>query len=252
MIVTAIHVQTNKIIQWPRLKVGSIELLQPVVTFSIAKCQSPHSLTHKRPWLTTLHLFYDENSWFLSLFRIVPGSFLITNYDVNHSTSTAEARVFAKELKFKQVKDLHEIALELSHMPKLRPQQRIVVLTQGCDPVIVAKDGVTKEYPVIQLSPEKVIDTTGAGDAFVGEGGTQNGGDSHNLRRRGGSLSDAPRVGTSRQSPSWCGRVHRELLRSKRSFVAMNQLSWINANSKRGFKFLLVIQYRTASLLCCG
>uniref|UniRef100_A0A1B6HBV8 Adenosine kinase n=3 Tax=Homalodisca liturata TaxID=320908 RepID=A0A1B6HBV8_9HEMI len=79
-----------------------------------------------------------------------------------------EARVFAKELKFEEVKDLHEIALELSHMPKLRPQQRIVVLTQGCDPVIVAKDGVTKEYPVIQLSPEKVIDTTGAGDAFVG------------------------------------------------------------------------------------
>uniref|UniRef100_A0A1B6L050 Adenosine kinase n=1 Tax=Graphocephala atropunctata TaxID=36148 RepID=A0A1B6L050_9HEMI len=79
-----------------------------------------------------------------------------------------EARVFAKELKFEELNDLHKIALELSHMPKTRTQQRIVVITQGHDPVIVAKDGVTKEYPVLQLSPEKVVDTTGAGDAFVG------------------------------------------------------------------------------------
>ena len=45
----------------------------------------------------------------------------------------------------------------------------IVVFTQGMDPTIVAKDGeILGEFPVIPLAPEKLVDTNGAGDAFVG------------------------------------------------------------------------------------
>jgi sugar/nucleoside kinase (ribokinase family) len=29
-------------------------------------------------------------------------------------------------------------------------------------------DGIVNEFPAIQLPPEKVVDTNGAGDAFVG------------------------------------------------------------------------------------
>ena len=44
-----------------------------------------------------------------------------------------------------------------------------MVFTQGMDPTIVAKDGkILGEFPVIPLAPEKLVDTNGAGDAFVG------------------------------------------------------------------------------------
>ncbi|KAL5700085.1 adenosine kinase [Ranunculus cassubicifolius] len=45
---------------------------------------------------------------------------------------------------------------------------RITVITQGADPVVVAQDGKATLYPVILLPKEKLVDTNGAGDAFVG------------------------------------------------------------------------------------
>ncbi|KAI8560285.1 hypothetical protein RHMOL_Rhmol04G0243200 [Rhododendron molle] len=46
--------------------------------------------------------------------------------------------------------------------------RRITVITQGADPVVVADDGKIKLFPVILLPKEKLVDTNGAGDAFVG------------------------------------------------------------------------------------
>jgi adenosine kinase len=43
-----------------------------------------------------------------------------------------------------------------------------VVVTQGPDPVVVVKDGQVTTYPVPPIDPEKLLDTTGAGDAFCG------------------------------------------------------------------------------------
>merc|ERR1711933_685424 len=43
-----------------------------------------------------------------------------------------------------------------------------VVITQGCEPTIVAIRGNVTKYPVIALPKEKLVDTNGAGDAFVG------------------------------------------------------------------------------------
>lgn len=47
-------------------------------------------------------------------------------------------------------------------------RSRMVVFTQGPDSVIVVKDGKVQEFPAIRLSQEQIVDTNGAGDAFVG------------------------------------------------------------------------------------
>jgi len=65
-------------------------------------------------------------------------------------------------------KDCAEIALKLSKLPSEKKIPRTVVITQGADPTIVAKSGEIKEYPIIALSKEKLVDTNGAGDAYVG------------------------------------------------------------------------------------
>lgn len=66
-------------------------------------------------------------------------------------------------------KDMKEIAIKISELPKQNEKKsRIVIITQGTHPVILVKDGQITEYPVKQLPPEKLVDTNGAGDAFAG------------------------------------------------------------------------------------
>ncbi|XP_076458378.1 uncharacterized protein LOC143292087 isoform X2 [Babylonia areolata] len=80
----------------------------------------------------------------------------------------SEADEFARVHEFGTT-DRKEIALKMAALPKedsSRP--RTVVVTQGPDPVLVAKDGKVTEYPVEQLPKEKIVDTNGAGDGFVG------------------------------------------------------------------------------------
>ncbi|RZB68293.1 Adenosine kinase 2 [Glycine soja] len=58
---------------------------------------------------------------------------------------------------------------EISHLPKAsQKHKRITVITQGADPVSVAEDEKIKLYPMILLPKDKLVDTNGAGDAFVG------------------------------------------------------------------------------------
>ncbi|XP_076459767.1 uncharacterized protein LOC143292942 isoform X2 [Babylonia areolata] len=80
----------------------------------------------------------------------------------------SEADEFAKVHEYGTT-DRKEIALKMADLPKedsSRP--RTVVITQGPDPVLVAKDKKVTEYPVKQLPKEKIVDTNGAGDGFVG------------------------------------------------------------------------------------
>lgn len=66
-------------------------------------------------------------------------------------------------------KDLHTIALKLSALPKASgTHARTVVFTQGSEPTIVAHNGKVTEHAVPALAKELVVDTNGAGDAFVG------------------------------------------------------------------------------------
>jgi len=78
-----------------------------------------------------------------------------------------EAAAFGR--KHELGSDLAEVALKVSAMPKengARP--RVVVFSQGADPTIVACNGKVTLYPVPPLKPELLVDTNGAGDAFVG------------------------------------------------------------------------------------
>lgn len=80
----------------------------------------------------------------------------------------AEADSFAKVNNF-QTTDRKEIALKIHQMEKVnKKRQRVVVITQGVDNILIAKDNTVTEFPAIKLPEEKVVDTNGAGDAFVG------------------------------------------------------------------------------------
>lgn len=59
------------------------------------------------------------------------------------------------------------IAKHLSELPKKNSQrQRVVVITQGSEPTVLAVGNEIKEFPV--KKPLEIIDTNGAGDSFVG------------------------------------------------------------------------------------
>lgn len=64
--------------------------------------------------------------------------------------------------------DLKEIALKVAALPKKGNKPRTVVFTQGSKSTIVASEGKVEEFAVEPLAPEKLVDTNGAGDAFVG------------------------------------------------------------------------------------
>jgi len=79
-----------------------------------------------------------------------------------------EARAFAKDFDL-NTSDLAEIAKKVAAMPKKNTQRsRIVIFTQGAEPTVVFKDNKAKEYPVLPIAAESIVDTNGAGDAFVG------------------------------------------------------------------------------------
>lgn len=64
--------------------------------------------------------------------------------------------------------DIAFIATRLSLIPSMKARKRTVVITQGKDPTIVAVHGHVTQHPIIALEPEKLVDTNGAGDAYVG------------------------------------------------------------------------------------
>ncbi|KAI0393676.1 Ribokinase-like protein [Xylariaceae sp. FL0594] len=67
--------------------------------------------------------------------------------------------------------DVPAVAKHLANLPKKNTQKaRVVVVTQGTHPTVVAVQGhdEVKEYPVHAIAAEKINDTNGAGDAFAG------------------------------------------------------------------------------------
>jgi adenosine kinase len=65
--------------------------------------------------------------------------------------------------------DVAEVAKKLSMEPKVNGKRpRTVVFTQGSEQTIVAVNGETTAFPVVPLAKELLVDTNGAGDAFVG------------------------------------------------------------------------------------
>ena len=65
--------------------------------------------------------------------------------------------------------DLETIALKLAAHPKASgTRPRVVVFTQGAEFTLVCSQGVITKYPVEALPRALLVDTNGAGDAFVG------------------------------------------------------------------------------------
>ncbi|XP_034753882.1 adenosine kinase-like isoform X2 [Etheostoma cragini] len=79
-----------------------------------------------------------------------------------------EAVAFAEAQDF-ETKDIEEIAKKAQALPKVNAKrQRIVVVTQGKDDTVVAMSDKIETFPVLKIDPKDIVDTIGAGDAFVG------------------------------------------------------------------------------------
>jgi len=80
-----------------------------------------------------------------------------------------EAETFAQHNNL-DGKTRQEIAKQIAALPYKgnASKSRVVIITQGCDPCIVVENGKVTEHPVIKLDADKIVDTNGAGDAFVG------------------------------------------------------------------------------------
>jgi len=80
----------------------------------------------------------------------------------------SEADVFARVNNW-ETTDRKEIAKKISEMPLVGHKSRIVIITQGADDVIMVDEtGKVSEIPICKVSKEEIVDTNGAGDAFVG------------------------------------------------------------------------------------
>eukprot|EP01060_Flectonema_neradi_P037222 TRINITY_DN7428_c3_g1_i1.p1 TRINITY_DN7428_c3_g1~~TRINITY_DN7428_c3_g1_i1.p1 ORF type:complete len:469 (+),score=65.87 TRINITY_DN7428_c3_g1_i1:43-1449(+) len=61
------------------------------------------------------------------------------------------------------------VALKLSLQYLADPDRaRVVVLTQGANPTILARQGTIKLFPTPYMAVSEIVDTNGSGDAFVG------------------------------------------------------------------------------------
>lgn len=80
----------------------------------------------------------------------------------------SEALTFSQEQGF-NTENLKEIGVKMMKLPKLNSNRpRVVVLTQGHDPVLLFEGETIREFPVLELKESEIVDTNGAGDAFVG------------------------------------------------------------------------------------
>lgn len=82
---------------------------------------------------------------------------------------------FAAEISLNSdINQISETACSLSLLMKEKSgaeyltKRRSVIVTRGELPVICSENGDIQEYPVPCVSKDELVDTTGAGDAFVG------------------------------------------------------------------------------------
>merc|ERR1712226_831432 len=79
-----------------------------------------------------------------------------------------EAAAYA-EFNNIETRDVAEIAKKIAQLPKENGSKgRLVVITQGEGPVIAVDKGEVRTFPVSPLDKAEIVDTNGAGDAFVG------------------------------------------------------------------------------------
>jgi len=79
-----------------------------------------------------------------------------------------EALSFAKSEGW-ETESIEEIATLISKIPMAEGKApRMVVITQGKDDTVVAQGGKVQTFPTPAVDAKEIVDTNGAGDAFVG------------------------------------------------------------------------------------
>ncbi|XP_033127320.1 adenosine kinase-like isoform X2 [Anneissia japonica] len=130
--------------------------VNPKAMLKIAK----HAFENKKTYCLNL------SAPFLSQFFKDPMMEILPYVDFMFGNET-EALQFAKDQNY-ETEDLKEIVKKIAAEKKISEQARVVVITQGADNTLVCKEGELKEYPVIKIADKDIVDTNGAGDAFVG------------------------------------------------------------------------------------
>lgn len=104
---------------------------------------------------------------FISQFFKEPLMKVMPYVDILFGNET-EAATFAKELGF-ETDDIAEIAKKAQYLPKENTKrQRMVVFTQGKDDTVATVGEKVTRFPVLDIDQNDIVDTNGAGDAFVG------------------------------------------------------------------------------------
>ncbi|RXM36871.1 Adenosine kinase [Acipenser ruthenus] len=104
---------------------------------------------------------------FVSQFFKEPMMKVMPYVDILFGNET-EAATFAREQGF-ETEDIEEIAKKTQSLPKVnKKRQRIVVFTQGKDGTVVTSGNEVMIFPVLDIDQSEIVDTNGAGDAFVG------------------------------------------------------------------------------------
>ncbi|KAM6951669.1 adenosine kinase b isoform 2-T2 [Aplochiton taeniatus] len=104
---------------------------------------------------------------FISQFFKDPMMKVLPYVDILFGNET-EAASFSKEQGF-QTDDIAEIARMAQNLPKVnQKRQRVVVFTQGKDDTVATVGDKVTMFPVLDIDQNDIVDTNGAGDAFVG------------------------------------------------------------------------------------
>lgn len=120
-----------------------------------------HAYENKKTFMMNL------SAPFISQFFMDPLMKAMPYIDILFGNET-EAATFAEQQNF-GTKDLHEIAKKIANLEKAdKSRPRMVVITQGADPTLIFTGNEVTSHPILKIAPEDILDTNGAGDAFVG------------------------------------------------------------------------------------
>merc|ERR1711879_848664 len=81
--------------------------------------------------------------------------------------NSSEAQAWAESEGW-ETTDIASIAARMSLLPSAKERGRAVVFTQGPEPTVVAVSGVVSIHEIVPVPREKLVDTNGAGDSYVG------------------------------------------------------------------------------------
>jgi adenosine kinase len=81
----------------------------------------------------------------------------------------SECEAFGAAMKYEDGASLEAVALRIAALPKKNAARpRTVVITQGAQTTIVVHNGQVAHFAVPKIDKASIVDTNGAGDAFVG------------------------------------------------------------------------------------